>query len=74
MKRPIERARSAGFEPATYGSGGRRSIQLSYERLLGRAVLAREERPCKAPPQSRNRAVGVTANASKSLFVAVRAE
>ncbi len=37
---PLEVVREAGVEPTTFGSGGRRSIQLSYSRIIRGTVSA----------------------------------
>ncbi len=41
MKAKNEMVREAGVEPTTFGSGGRRSIQLSYSRVAVGKIRAR---------------------------------
>ena len=45
-------ARPAGFEPATYGSVDRRSVQLSYGRAFSNSLVAQKMRIYDTPASS----------------------
>ena len=72
-KRERRMARPAGFEPATLGSGGRYSIQLSYGRIVVtcRVVFRRpgwpEDRRSRPNRQIRDRSDGLPAAARRAL-------